>query len=91
MGKIISLIAGMITLSGLAQADAIKAEQMTTEESKKVANALETLRDSEVITKDSNGKFDLDKDIIQKLKVEGYLKKKRSDIQTICGGTGGHQ
>lgn len=68
MRKIISLIAGMIALTGLAHADRVKAEKMTAEESKKVANALETLRDSDVMIKNSNGKFDLDKDVIQNSK-----------------------
>lgn len=89
MKKIISLIAGIIALSGIAKADPIKAEKMTAEDSQKIAEALILLKDKEVLNKNRDGQFDLDKDIIKKLKDEGYLKKKNPQIQTICGGGGG--
>lgn len=89
MRKIISLIAGVAALSGIAKADPIKAEKMTTEDSKKIAEALILLKDKEVLNKNRDGQFDLDKDIIKKLRDEGYLKKKNPQIQTICGGGGG--
>lgn len=88
--KILVLL-GMIGLLNHANADVEKANSLTREESEKISEALLTLKESNVLIKDSSDKINLDNDVIQKLKVEGYLKKKRSGLQTICGGTGGHQ
>jgi hypothetical protein len=44
------------------------------------------LRDSEVLTKDQAGRYDLDEDVVKKLKDEGFLKKKGPQVQAICGG-----
>lgn len=84
------VILGFLGLVVNAKADVNKANALTPEESKQIATALNVLKDKQILTKDKHNKFDLDKDVINKLKVEGYLKKKHSDIQTICGGTGGH-
>ena len=88
--KIIVLL-GMIGLISYANADIEKANSLTREESEKISDALLTLKENNVLIKDSSDKIDIDADVIQKLKAEGYLKKKRSGLQTICGGTGGHQ
>lgn len=88
--KIIVLL-GMIGLISHANADIEKANSLTREESEKISDALLTLKENNVLIKDSSDKIDIDADVIQKLKAEGYLKKKRSGLQTICGGTGGHQ
>lgn len=85
------IMLGFLGLVVNAKADVNKANALTPEESRKIASALEILKDKQVLSKDKNDNFDLDKDVIQKLKVEGYFKKKHSDIQTICGGDGGHQ
>ena len=85
------IMLGFLGLVANAKADVKKANALTPEESRKIASALEILKDKQVLSKDENDKFDLDKDVIQKLKAEGYLKKKHSDIQTVCSGDGGHQ
>ena len=85
------IMLGFLGLVANAKADVNKANALTPEESQKIATALEVLKDKHVLSKDKNDKFDLDKDVIQKLKAEGYLKKKHSDIQTVCSGDGGHQ
>lgn len=91
MKNLVSFLAGFLALCGLAKGNIQKAQNLTAEESQKVAEALDLLKDKEVLSKDNDGKFELDKDIIQKLKNEGYLKKKGQQIQTICnGGGGGH-
>ena len=81
--KVIMLL-GFLGLITNARADINRANALTPEESQKIASALEILKEKQVLSRDKNDKFDLDKDVIQKLKVEGYLKKKHSDIQTVC-------
>lgn len=90
MKKMISMMTSILALCGVAKADIQKANALSSEESKKVAEALLFLKEKEVLKKDSDGKVDVDKDIIDKLKSEGYLQKKDPQIQVICGGTGGH-
>ncbi len=86
MKKILSIVTGFIALSGTASAQNVKADSMNVQESQKIAEALETLKDSGVLIKYQNGCFDIDKDVLEKLKLEGYIKNKRSHIQTICNG-----
>lgn len=86
MKKIISILAGVVSLTGVVKADIEKARSMTPDQSKKVAEALETLKDAGIVTKYENGCYDFDKDVIQKLKSEGLIINKRPQVQTICGG-----
>lgn len=86
MKKLLSIVTGVVAVCGVAKADKIKADSLNAEESQKIAEALETLKDAGVLTKYTNGCFDLDRDVLEKLKFEGRIKSKRSQVQTICNG-----
>lgn len=90
MKKALSVMTSILAVCGFVKADVQKAKVLTNEESKEIAEALVFLKDKEVLKKDRDGNVDVDKDVIDKLKSEGYLQKQAPKLQVICGGTGGH-
>lgn len=86
MNKLLSIIAGILAICGYAKAGQMSVNSMSGEDTKKIAESLETLKDTGVLTKHQDGCFDIDPEVIQKLKMEGLINKKKSQIQTICNG-----
>ena len=86
MKKLTLTILSLLGLSSTVQADIDLANSLTSDEAQGISSALIFLKDKKVLIKDKDGKFDIDKDVLQKLKDEGKIKPKRPSVQTICGG-----
>jgi hypothetical protein len=84
--KILAMIVSMICAGPVAKADPVKTRNLTPEQKRQIAQAIEVLAEAGVLSQDQNKCTTFDSDIIRELYNEGLIQNGDSIMHIVCVG-----